>query len=232
MASGAESAQQPGAGVFLLAWGLFASVIGLGLVTDFRGFASGFTRSAYASSAWLRRVPPWKWMHGKSEEAELADRRRRARLLGIPFAVLGPIVTVAGVAQLVRGHMGVLRGPALPLPIALVFIGFTLVVIARNWRPGGIFWLSARWGGWRRGAAIAASLGAVSFSVFTALGFTTLGIAGWAVGGLCSIPLAVAGGEGHTPTRDRDRLPAQPSEPREPVGTDKEDDDGSAFRWL
>jgi hypothetical protein len=223
------SSHQAAPGFFLLAWGLFASIVGLGLVTDFRGFADTFTRSAHAQSSWMRRVPPWKWMHRKSEEEELADRVKLVRLIAIPFAVLGPIMTVAGVVQMARGHIAVPRGPALPLPFALAFVGFALVAMFQYWRRGGLFRLAAQQGGWMRGAAIAASLGAVSFGVFTALGYTTLGIAGWLVGGLSSVPLVMSRRAAPTPARDP--LPARPPEPRAPADPD-EDDDASAFRWL
>jgi hypothetical protein len=228
-ASSATSAQQAAPGFFLLAWGLFASVIGLGLVTNFRGFADMFTRSAYASSSWMRRVPPWKWMRRKSDEEELADRVKLARLIAIPFAFLGPIVTVVGVVQMLRGHVAVPRGPALPLPFALAFVGFALIAMFQYWRRGGFFRLAARRGGWMRGAAIVASLGAVAFGVFTALGQTTLGVAGWLVGGLASVPLVMS--RGSVPTPPRDAVPARPSQPPAPTDPD-EDDDASAFRWL
>lgn len=108
-------------------------------------------------------------MHRDPEEG-LADRVKRARLIAIPFAVLGPIMTVAGVVQMARGHVGVPRGPAFPLPFALVFVGFALVAMFQYWRRGGLFRLAAQQGGWMRVAAVAASLGAVSFGVFIALG--------------------------------------------------------------
>lgn len=115
LAAAPASTDQAAPGLFLLAWGLFASVIGLGLVTDFRGFASKFTQGAYASSSWMRRVPPWKWTRRGPEEEELASRAKMIRLIAIPFAVLGPIVTVVGAVQILCGHIGVPRGPVLPL---------------------------------------------------------------------------------------------------------------------
>lgn len=128
-----------------------------------------------------------------------------------------------------RGHVTVPRGPALPLPLALAFVGFALLAISQYWRRGGFFRLAARRSGWMRGAAIVASLGAVSFGVFTALGFTTLGIAGWLVGGLSSALLLIS--RKAAPAPPRDPLPARPPEPRAPTDPD-EDDDASAFRWL
>lgn len=92
-----------------------------------------------------------------------------------------------------------------------------------------------------RGAAIVASLGAISFGVFTALGLTTLGIAGWLVGGLAGVYLMIsrrsapawppnnaASSEADGPTSAQRRMSADSSEP----GEDEVEDDGTAFRWL
>ncbi len=168
MVASGTAAHEAAPGLFLLVWGLFASVIGLGLVTNFRGFLDGFTRDAYESSAWLRRIPPWKWIRQRPDE--LARRARLNRLIGIPFAVAGPIVTVVGVVQILRGHFSVPRGPELPLPFALAFIAVSVLGMAQCWRPRGYFRQAARQGSWKRTAAIIASAGAVSFGVFTALG--------------------------------------------------------------
>jgi hypothetical protein len=228
-ASSSASAGQSAPGFFLLAWGLFAAVLGLGMVTDFRGFANAFVRSAHASSSWLRRVPPWKWMPREPVAEDLAGRVKRARLIAIPFAVLGPIVTVAGVVQILRGHAGMSRGPALPLPLALGYIGISLFGMAQYWRRAGFFRLAARQGGWMRGAAIVATVGMVSFGGFASLGQTTLGIAGWLVGGLASISLMMSRKSPAVPLRDAPR--AQPAGRSSPTVAD-EDDDDAAFRWL
>lgn len=185
--SALSSHQSAPGGFFLLAWGLFASVIGLGLVTNYRGFADKFSQNAYASSSGLRRLPPWKWTPERPDE--LARRATMARLIAIPFAVLGPIITIAGVVQILHGHIAIPRGPVLPLPFALAFIGIAAVAIGQYWRRGGFFRVAAQQGRWMRVAAILASVGGVSFGVFTAVGQTTLGIAGWLVGGLASVPL-------------------------------------------
>jgi hypothetical protein len=165
----------------------------LGLVTNFRGFTERFTESTYASSAWMRRVPPWKWMQRGMTSRELARRVRLTRVIAIPFAILGPIMIVVGVVQMARGNIAVPRGPALPVPFALVFVGFGAVAVVQYWRRGGFLRVAAQRGGWTRAAAVVVSLGIVSFGVFTAVGQTTLGIAGWLVGGLASVPLTMAG---------------------------------------
>ena len=178
-------------GFLLLAWGLVASLVGLGLVGNFRGAADAFARNSHDSTAWMRRLPWWRQTAFEDDE-DGPHRVTRLRLIAIPFAILGPIATVAGVAQIARGHIGVPRGPALPLPVALAFVGAGLLVVAQYWRRGGLFRIAMRQGGWKRTAAILASLGAVCFGVFCALGLTTLAIAGWLVGALCVGPLAIS----------------------------------------
>jgi hypothetical protein len=84
-------------GLFMLAWGVFASALGLGLVTDFRGCAGNLARRAGASEAGLgpvaRKVPPWKWM----TPPDPGETAKMVRLIAIPFAIIGPIITVAGI---------------------------------------------------------------------------------------------------------------------------------------
>lgn len=95
---------------------------------------------------------------------------------------------VAGLVQILHGHVGMSRGPAVPLPLTLMYTGMSLLAMFQYWRRGGYFRFAARQGGWRLGAAILGSLGAASFAVFMSLGQTTLGVAGWLVCGLSNIP--------------------------------------------
>ena len=237
LAASGAAGQEVAPGLFLLVWGLFASVVGLALVTDFRGFVQGFTQSAYDSPAWMRRIPPWKWMRQRPDE--LARRAKLNRLLGIPFAVLGPIMTVVGLVQILRGHLSVPRGPALPLPFALAFIGIAVLAMIQYWRPRGLFRHAARRGGGMRAAAIFASVGAVSFGVFMALGLTTLGIAGSAVCGRGNIFLMMPRRPDPTQRPDADvspdpaaRILTQPRDPANPKPGEEGGDDSAAFRWL
>lgn len=227
--SSTASNGQAAPGLFLLAWGLFASVAGWGLVTNYRGFADKFTRTAHASSAWMQRVPPWKWMRRDADPDELARRAKLNRLIGIPFAILGPIVTVLGVVQILRGHFALPRGPVLPLPISVVFIAATVFVVVQYWRRNGLYRLAARQGGWTRGAAIVASAGAVAFGILLTLGQMTLAIAGWLVGGLASVALLLS--HKSSPPAQPVRL-AQPQDSAGPPAPADKDDDGDAFRWL
>jgi hypothetical protein len=220
---------QSAPGFLLLVWGIFATVIGWGMITNFRGFADRSARSAYASSLWIRRIPPWKWMHRGTDEQELASHAKFNRLIAIPFAILGPIMTIAGVVQIARGHIAVPRGPELPLPFALAFIGVGVLAVAQHWRRGGLFRRAARQGGWMLTAAIVASLGAVSFGVFTALGLTTLGIAGWLAAGLASVFLSMSRKHAQAPSHASPS--AQLHGSSSPAEPDK-DDNTSGYRWI
>jgi hypothetical protein len=86
------------------AWGLGASAFGLLIVTNFRGFADNFARRAEASSAGLRKRPPWKWQL----PPDPAEKTRRMRLPpGRParrLAARGRLGFVAGRADLRHRH--------------------------------------------------------------------------------------------------------------------------------
>lgn len=92
-----------GGGIFLLIWGIIATVIGGLLVTNFRGFARWFQRNAEASNSGLRRIPPWRRL---PDNRGSAGRLRLVRTLGGVFAVMGPVALVSGVVLTVRGQGG------------------------------------------------------------------------------------------------------------------------------
>lgn len=188
-AASSASASQPAPGLFLLAWGLFATVVGLGAVTNYRGFAEKFARQAYASAS-SRRLS--RWQGNGQRPPDLARRTRMLRLICVPFAIVGPIVTIVGLIQILSGHVSVPHGPRLPLPMALAFVAIAAVAVGQHWRRNGFFLVAAQKGGWMCAAAIIASVGAFSFGVFTSLGQTTIGIVGWLVGGLASVPLLMS----------------------------------------
>jgi hypothetical protein len=187
-AAPAASASQHAPGLFLLAWGLFATVVGLGTVTNYRGFAEKFAQQAYASASSRRQS---RRQRNGQRTVDLASRTRMFRLIAVPFAIAGPIVTIAGLIQILFGHASVPQGPRLSLPLALAFVAVAAVAVGQNWRRSGFFLVAARQGGWMCVAAIVASVGALSFGVFTSFGQTTIGIVGWLVGGLASVPLLI-----------------------------------------
>jgi hypothetical protein len=233
LAAPVTTGDQHASGFVLLAWGLFASAIGWGLITNFRGFADTYTRTAMSSSSGLRRIPPWKWLPRKSAEQEVAERRTLVRFIAIPFAIIGPFVALAGVVETVRGHIGISRGPALPLPFALFYIAIALVAIVQYWRRGGFFRHAAEQGGWTRVTAVVAALGMLSFGVFTALGETTLGVAGWLVGGLAAVAMVTSVKTAGVAPPAAEPTTSTLPEPSAPTDPDEEDgDDDAAFRWL
>jgi hypothetical protein len=186
-ASSASASQSAPGGLFLLAWGLFATVVGLGAVTNYRGFAEKFAQYASASSR-----GPSRWQRNGQLPPDTAGRIKMFRLIAVPFAIVGPIVTIVGLIQTLHGHVSVPRGPRLPLPMALAFVAVAAVAVGQHWRRNGFFRAGARQGGWMCAAAIVASIGAFSFGVFTSFGMTTIGIVGWLVGGVASVPLLLS----------------------------------------
>jgi hypothetical protein len=164
--------------LFMLTWGLIASAFALLTVTNFRGFADKYARRWAASSARQRKLPPWR----SQLPQDPAEQTRRVRLLAIPFAVAGPVVTVIGIVSIRRGGTGASE-PALPSPYCYLLIGFAAVGVAWSWRSrSGLFWHSDWHHGWRLGVALLSSVGLLVFGTGLALGQLTLAVAGMAVG--------------------------------------------------
>ncbi len=188
-ASAAHTSQGPG-GLFLLAWGLGASALGLALVTNFRGFADNFSREAHASSAGLQKLPPWKWQRPQKP----AERTKLVRLIAIPFAILGPILTVVGIISISHKDIGGSGPGASPSPFRYLFIAFAVASVAWSWlSPHGMFRPEARRRGWRLAVALLSSLGALIFGVGIAMGQSTIAFTALIVGGLPSVLLLMDG---------------------------------------
>jgi hypothetical protein len=200
-------------GLFLLAWGLLASAAGLLTVTNFRGFADNYARRVAQSAAGRRRPRP-----RNGQLSPLGDWQRpldppeptsRVRLIGIPFAVIGPIVTVIGLVSI--RHEGIRGfGPHARLGgFGYLFIVFAVVIVGWHWRSTrGAFHSAGRRGGWRLAIAVVASVDMLIFGVGIAVGQLTIAIAALAIGGLTSLLLMLgdkpAGpgpgpGSGHLP---------------------------------
>jgi hypothetical protein len=176
-ASAATHTVQPPA-EFLLAWGLIASAFGLLTVTNFRGFADKYARRWAASSARRRNLPPWR----SQPPQDPAEQTRRARLLAIPFAVAGPVVTVIGIVTIRRGGTGASE-PSLPSPYCYLLIGFAAVGVAWSWLSRSGWFRHSDWRhGWRLGVALLSSAGLLVFGTGLALGQLTIAVAGMAVG--------------------------------------------------
>jgi hypothetical protein len=181
-------------GLFLLAWGLIASAVGLLTVTNFRGFADNYARRVSQSAAGRRRPRPrngqqfplgdWQRPLGPPEQTS------RTRLIGIPFAVIGAIVTVIGLVSIRReGIRGF--GPGARLGgFGYLFIAFAVVIVGWHWSsPRGAFRSAGRRGGWRLAIAVVASAGMLIFGVGIAVGQLTIAIAAVAIVGLTSLLL-------------------------------------------
>jgi len=165
----------------MLAWGLGASAVGLLAVTNFRGFADNYARLVGRSAAG-RGPRPGRWRQPPPADgqptADPPEPTRRVRLIGIPFAVIGPIVTVIAIISISHEGLGPL-GPGGGFgPFGYLFIAFAVVAVGWHWRsPRGLFRPAGRRGGWRLALAVVASLGMLTFGVGVAVGQLTLAVA-------------------------------------------------------
>jgi hypothetical protein len=186
----------------MLAWGLVASAFGLLLATNFRGFTDNFVRKAEESSAGLRKLQLWKPQRSPAEQGKLA------RLLAIPFAVIGPVVTVAGIISISHAGIGGSGPGALADPVRYVFIALAAAAVGWSWLSRrGLFRPATRRGGWRLAVAVLSSLGGLIFGVGIATGQLAIAIAAWAIGGLTSLILMLDDkppGPGPANVRDND----------------------------
>ena len=187
-ATAAATHSSPPPGLFLLAWGLGASALGLLIVTNFRGFADNFARRAANSSAGWQRRPPRR----SQWPSDPAARTKRMRLIAIPFAIIGPIVTVVGLVSISR-HGLVGSGPgALHGPFRYLWLAFAVVIFGQSWLSrNGLYRPAARRGGWHLAAAVVSSLGGLVFGLGIAIGQLAIAIAGLAVAGLLCLFLVM-----------------------------------------
>jgi hypothetical protein len=175
-AAATHTSQPPGE--FLLTWGLIASAIGLLTVTNFHGFADKYARRWAASSSRRRRVPPWR----SQPPQDPAEQTRRVRLLAIPFAVAGPVVTVIEIVSISRGGTGASE-PSLPSPYCYLLIGFAAAGVAWSWLSRSGWFRHSDWRhGWRLGVAVLSSAGLLVYGTGLALAQLAMTVAGMAVG--------------------------------------------------
>lgn len=155
--------------------GVFATVIGLLLATNFRGFRDHFVGSAESQVTFLRRLPPWRSISEERRQAQRLQQRVLARVIGCVFAIAGPVLIVASAVQVIRHSRRIPRLDWHPHPtwVGLLIgsaglIGCVVSLWPRDGRHDPMLdaW---RQGGLARGAAIvlaaAAALTAVSFAI-------------------------------------------------------------------
>ena len=186
---------QPG-GLFMLAWGVMASLGGLMAVTNFRGFADKQARISQMRNSRWSLFPP------RDPDASFRRNRVLVTLVGGVFVVVGPIMTVAGIVTSIHGHFSIPETAAAPAPFRYFFIAVGAFVIAFAWTPhrGGYALTVARQSRWRCAAAIIATAGAAGFVVGVAYGRMTIGIAAWLASGLLALALFVLQPRTHGPS--------------------------------
>ncbi|MFC4911637.1 hypothetical protein [Actinomadura gamaensis] len=180
--------------------GVFAATLGILVATNFRGFRDRFVRESRESGAWLKRVPPWRFVPPEPEERT----QRTARIVGTVFAVLGPLIVVKAIVQLVR------RPPHFSIPplhprfepfSGLVALGMVaqLVLIFWRGRKAGGFWGDAwKRGGISRAACVVVGLGGLVMAAGAGSGLGVLFGLGWAVGAAGAVVImltSVRGGD-------------------------------------
>jgi len=186
-ATAAHASRTPG--LFLLVWGVGASAVGLLAVTNFRGFADNWARQAEASSLRWRRRPS----QAMTRPQDPAARTRQIRLIAIPFAIAGPIVTVVGIISVSHGRVAPSGWGAPPVPFRFALIAFAVGAVLWSWHsPDAFFRPAARRGGWRLAAAVVSSLGSLTFGIGFAMGQATIAIVALIFAGLPALILMVA----------------------------------------
>ena len=128
-AASGTAGNQPG-GLFMLAWGVMASLGGLLAVTNFRGFADKEARRAQ-----MRGVTRWSLFPPQDPDASFKRNRVLITLVGAVFVIVGPIMTVAGIVTSVHGHFSIPETAAAPAPFRYLFIAVGAFVIAFYWTP-------------------------------------------------------------------------------------------------
>jgi hypothetical protein len=125
-------------------------------------------RQADASSAGLRKLPPWKWQQPRDQ----AGQTRLLRFIGILFVIVGPIGIVAGTISISQGRIASHGLSALPVSFRYLFIAFAAAAVGRSLLSRhGLFRPAVRRGGWRLALALLSSLGGLIFVLSIAMGW-------------------------------------------------------------
>lgn len=173
-----------GSGVFSVVWGVWASVFGWIIATDFRGAAHRFHQ--------LSRRPV-------SFGVKSAPRVgvTFVRVLAAVFALLGPVVLVAGVVDLLRGGQESGDPHRQPAPFAVALGLVAALSLWGLWRRNGP--LRREWtdgAGFRRVAVVVMTAACLGFVITLVLGHRNAMLATWLLAGLASLPLLLNGDRG------------------------------------
>jgi hypothetical protein len=219
-AAAAQGSGSPGP-LFMLVWGLSASVYGLLTVTNFHGFADRTARRWPPSSARRRRPSPWQSLRTVDDPVE---QTRRIRRIAIPFAVAGPVVAVIGLISISRGGIADSGPDGLPGPYRFLLIGLVMAALLRSWRSRcGLFRHPAWHRGWRLAVALLSSLGLLVFGIGFAVGQMTAAVVGMVIAGSAYLILAMndkppGPGPGTLPNLETRKPPTLAHPPPRPPG--------------
>ncbi|MGW8765624.1 hypothetical protein ACWGN5_24295 [Streptomyces sp. NPDC055815] len=171
--------------MFPLVWGVFATVFGWVVATDFRGAARRLHVMSRAASPFGGAGTPTPGVGF-------------LRVLAGVFALVGPVVLVSGTVGLWRGEEGPEEMPVPPVGFVVVEALVAGVFLWRAWRRSGL--LRREWDagtGLRRAAVAGLTAAFVAFVVTLGFGWGTWMMTSWLVGGLCGVSLLVGRRTGH-----------------------------------
>jgi hypothetical protein len=179
------------AALFLVAWGIFATSMGLVTATNYRGFVDQMTAERRRAARSLRRVPPWRWFPDRQPRE---GSRWVVRAVGVVFAVTGPVALVVGIVFLTTHPWHMPRIDAHPHLNAVSVIGGAAILVGSVvlwWPHSGQLWLAWRRGGFARLAAVDNSVALLVMAVGWVTMITPVFICGWVIGIPGSIYMAL-----------------------------------------
>jgi hypothetical protein len=177
------------AALFLVAWGIFATSMGLVTATNYRGFVDQMMAERRRAARLLRRVPPWRWFPDRP-----AGSRGFLRVVGAVFAVTGPVVLIVGIVFLATHPWRIPEIDSHPHLNAFSIVGGVAILIGSVvlwWPHSGQLWLAWSRGGFARLAAVDNSVALLVMAVGWVTMITPVFICGWLIGIPGSIYLAM-----------------------------------------
>jgi hypothetical protein len=86
----------------LIAMGLLFGGFGLVFLLNLFGVMDEAAKNGLRSTAWARRIPPWKWITSPDEQEELRNAKRWGQPGAAAWVLVGVAIVVAGTVNLVR----------------------------------------------------------------------------------------------------------------------------------